>query len=152
MLLGVACTVSPATAQLPQCQHVGGSAPNDALTPQLQRELVAVRAGVWRAFFTADTTALVRLLPAQMTAMPQNRAEIITDAQAYARSGGTFGGIDFFDDRFFVQNGVAIIWSRYVLRLSGKNGETHNETGCAIELFVKRDGRWINPHWHLDRQ
>jgi hypothetical protein len=137
-------------AQAPQCAHAAGKIPNETLSPSIRAELTQARAAVWRAYFTGDSSALVRLLPEHMTAMPQERRDIIRDARRFVQDGGKFVSIDFADDRFFADGNVAIVWSRYTVHLADAAGAAQLQEGCAIELFVKAGNRWINPHWHLD--
>jgi hypothetical protein len=111
-------------------------------------ELIAAREAVWRAYFEGDSARLVELLPEKMFAM-HDRAQIIADSRGFAASGGRFVGITFTDDRFFVRGDVAQVQSRYRVALTNA-GKPDTMSGFAIELFEKRDGRWINPSWHLD--
>lgn len=135
------CLVISATA-------VSAQAPLDSAT---RSELVAAREAVWRAYFQGDSAALVRMLPEKMVAMGQDRAAIIRDAQSFARSGGKYVGMEFTENQFFVNGSTAILWSHYVAHTTGLGGKPNKMAGRAIELFVKVDGRWINPHWHLDQ-
>jgi hypothetical protein len=128
-----------------------GALPAQApIDPRIRDELVTAREAVWRAYFQGDSAALVRLLPERMTAMGRDRAGIIRDAQGYAQGGGKYVGIEFSDESFFVNGNTAVLWSHYVAHLVDKAGKRNDVKGRAIELFVNENGRWINPHWHLD--
>ena len=120
-----------------------------SLDRQTLDELIAAREGVWRAFFQADSTRLVALLPDTMFAMGKHRADIIADAKGFAANGGRFVGISFTDDNFFVRGDVALVQSRYRVELT-EGGKPAVMSGVAIELFERRNGKWINPSWHLD--
>jgi ketosteroid isomerase-like protein len=85
-----------------------------------------------------------------MVAMGRDRASIIQDAKAFRRDGGKYVGMTFTNDEFFVNGSTAVIWSHYDAHLTDSTGRPTKMSGQAIELFVKQDGRWINPHWHLD--
>ena len=126
-----------------------GSQPIDAAT---RAELVTAREAVWRAFFQGDSAALVRLLPERMTAMGEDRSQIIKSAIASARSGVRYQRMEFTNDQFFVNGNVAVVWSDYVVHLLDAKGKPMRRPGHAIELFVRDRGRWINPHWHLDEK
>jgi hypothetical protein len=160
LLLGVmlstsmACTEQPAGSQensepatevLPVGKMELDPATLDSTT---LKELIAARESVWRAYFEGDSARLVELLPEQMFAM-HDRAQIIADSRGFAANGGKFVGISFTDDRFFVRGNVAQVQSRYRVALTNA-GQPDSMSGFAIELFEKRDGRWINPSWHLD--
>ena len=119
-----------------------------ALDTATLNALIAAREAVWRAYFEGDSARLVELLPEQMFAM-HDRAQIIADSRGFVAGGGKFVGITFTDDRFFVRGDVAHVQSRYRVALTN-GGKPDTMSGFAIELFEKRDGRWINPSWHLD--
>ncbi len=44
---------------------------------------------------------------------------------------------------------VAILYSRYVVEYQ-VGDKTMEDAGRATEVFVKKNGRWIHPGWHLD--
>ena len=111
--------------------------------------LIVARDAVWRAYFEGDSAKLVELLPDTMVAMGKHRADIIRDAQGFVADSGKFLGIRFSDDEFYVRGDVALVFSRYEVNLT-RRGKPAPMSGRAIELFEKRNGRWINPSWHLD--
>jgi hypothetical protein len=115
----------------------------------VRAQLIVARDSVWRAYFAGDSAALARLLPERMVGMGQDRAEIIANAQEFARSGGRLEKIEFSCDEFFVSGDVAVLFSNY--RTDVREGDRLSvTTGRAIELFERRGGSWINPSWHLD--
>ncbi len=144
ILIGtLACDrTNPPTA--PVCQ--AGSVSVDST---VRAQLIVARDSVWRAYFAGDSAALVRLLPETMVGMGQDRAEIIANAQGFARGGGRLEKIEFSCDEFFVSGDVAVVFSNY--RTDVREGDRLSvTTGRAIELFERRNGSWINPSWHLD--
>jgi hypothetical protein len=42
---------------------------------------------------------------------------------------------------------VAMLYSQYVLETE-INGKRSEESGRVTEIFVWRDGHWLNPGWH----
>jgi hypothetical protein len=44
---------------------------------------------------------------------------------------------------------VAVLYSQYVLETE-TNGKRSEESGRVTEIFVWRDGHWVNPGWHTD--
>ena len=115
-------------------------------------ELVTAREAVWRAFYQGDSAALVRLLPERMTAMGEDRAQIIKSAIAMKRSGVRYQRMEFTNDQFFLNGNVAVVWADYVVHLLDDKGKPMRRPGRAIELFVRERGKWLNPHWHLDEK
>jgi hypothetical protein len=52
-------------------------------------------------------------------------------------------------DEFYISGDVAVVLSNY--RVDHEHTRARDvDTGRAIEVFERRDGRWINPYWHLD--
>lgn len=45
---------------------------------------------------------------------------------------------------------TAIIYTTYVLETESASGEKQASSGRATEVFVLRDGKWVNPGWHMD--
>ena len=113
--------------------------------------LIAAREAVWRAYFAGDSARLVELLPERMVGMPQDRREIIANAQQFRRGGGLLREISFSDDEIVMRDGIAVTYARYRVLLENA-GKRDSMVGFAIELFVKEDGRWINPSWHLHEE
>ncbi|MEP6495603.1 MAG: nuclear transport factor 2 family protein [bacterium] len=119
--------------------------------PATRAALITAREAVWRAYFQGDSVALVQLLPEKMTAMGRDRGQIIREAQGFVKGGGRFVRMEFTNDEFFVNGNTAILWSHYVAHTTNA-GRPNDMSGRAIELFVKENDRWINPHWHLDEK
>jgi hypothetical protein len=44
---------------------------------------------------------------------------------------------------------VAIIWTSYLVETE-ENGKREVVSGRATEIFVHRNGEWVNPGWHTD--
>ena len=111
--------------------------------------LIAAREAVWRAYFNGDSLGLVAALPERMVGMGKHRDAIIADAIGFRQGGGTLVSVTFTDDEFLVEGTMALILSNYrvVTRHDGREGVM---SGKAIEVFTLKDGRWLNPYWHLD--
>ena len=44
---------------------------------------------------------------------------------------------------------TSIIYSTYLYELE-KDGKRMPHSGRVTEVFVYRDGQWVNPGWHMD--
>jgi hypothetical protein len=115
----------------------------------VRAQLVEAREAVWRSWYAGDSARLVELLPEPMVGMGRTRADIIAEAQGSARSGTRLVDITFTCDEFFVSGDVAVVYSNYRVQRNAA-GKPEVETGRAIELFERRNGKWVNPSWHLD--
>ena len=125
-----------------------GESPSTLPSPSERTELVAARDAVWKAWFAGDSARLVELLPERMVGMGQDRAAIIADAVAFRQAGGRLDSIAFADDEIVVRDGMAVVYARYRVHTTMRE-QRDSMVGTAIELFVRQDGRWINPSWHL---
>ena len=45
---------------------------------------------------------------------------------------------------------VAILYTTYVFEVESPDGKRETSAGRGTEIFVRRNGRWVNPGWHLD--
>lgn len=121
------------------------------------KELLAVRESVWRAWFVNDTQALARLVPAETvvisTGEPQwkHQAEVFRESAEFRKAGGKLIRLEFPHTEVQHFGDVAIVWSRYILELETQGKRSLTE-GRVTEIFVRRDGRWTNPGWHTDSE
>jgi hypothetical protein len=44
---------------------------------------------------------------------------------------------------------TAILYTTYLFELEGTRGQRRISTGRGTEVFVRRDGGWVNTGWHL---
>jgi ketosteroid isomerase-like protein len=116
-------------------------------------ELLLARERIWRAWFANDSAELARLLPPAVVAAEgdgwEDRAAIVAGAKGFAASGGKLVRIAFFDTEIATFGTTAIVHARFELELE-HGSQRNTRTGRATEIFVRRDGRWINPMWILE--
>ncbi|PYR74479.1 MAG: hypothetical protein DMF86_18260 [Acidobacteria bacterium] len=126
-----------------------------ALPAEERRELLTAREAVWRAFFANDQARLQKLLPEETIALEghpeatfENRAQILNGAQ---QLGGRAKLVRLEFPRTDVQayGDVAIIYTTYLYELESAPGQKETTAGHATEIFVKRNGAWLNSGWHL---
>lgn len=110
--------------------------------------LLTAREAVWRAWFTGDSAQLVALLPEEMIGMGETRAQIIANAQEFARGTAKYQGITFSDDEHITTDSMVVTFARYEVTLLD-GGKPQKIAGKAIEVFKLVNGRWLNPSWHL---
>ena len=117
-------------------------------------ELLLARERIWRAWFANDSAELARLLPPAVVAAEgadgwEDRASIVAGSKGFAASGGKLVRIAFFDTEIVSFGSTAIVHARYELEIEN-GGQRNTRTGRATEIFVRRDGRWVNPMWILE--
>lgn len=44
---------------------------------------------------------------------------------------------------------TAAVYSTYLYELE-VNGQRSQQSGRVTEFFVRRNGQWLNPGWHMD--
>ena len=127
-----------------------------SLTPQEREELLRTRETVWRAWFAGDQVALREAVPSDAIAMDPGVAdwadqdEILRRSSAFA-AGGQLLRLEFPETRMQVYGNVAILYTSFVFETQ-QDGQRNVTTGRGTEVFVNRDGKWVNTGWHLERQ
>jgi hypothetical protein len=124
----------------------------DAAT--IEPEVLKVREAAWRAWFAGDTAALEKMLPPEfigismegpLTPLPRTLAE----SRAFREGGGRLVSLEFPETQAQRYGDVVVLYGRYAVKLTSGASE-QSISGRLTEVFVRRDGRWIHPGWHLD--
>jgi hypothetical protein len=121
-----------------------------------RRAILGARTAIWKAWFANDTAQLRRLLPEAVAAGVgagrdqrwADREQTTHEAQQFVAAGGKLIGIAFPRTEIQVAGDVAVVFSTYELRTSVR-GTIHTTHGRSSEVFVRSNGRWVNPFWHL---
>jgi hypothetical protein len=129
--------------------------PGHAAKPEGDADLLRVRETVWRAWFANDAKALEHLVPAETIVFSggetawKHQADVLNGAAQFQKDGGKLVRLEF--PRTEVQHfgDVAIVWSQYVAETETK-GKRSIDSGRISEIFVRRNGEWVNPGWHSD--
>ena len=61
---------------------------------------------------------------------------------------GKLTRLDFPVTKVQAYGNTAILYTSYVMELQ-TGGQTQTERGMATEVFVNRDGKWLNTGWQL---
>jgi ketosteroid isomerase-like protein len=144
------------TAPHPETQQYYQEHPNE-LSPKDKQELLAAREAVWRDFFANNRARLEESIPAETIAInPGERAwegrdQILAGAKGFADSGGKLTRLEFPKTEIQVYGSVALLYTEYLYDLEAQ-GNTQHQSGRATEMFVNREGKWVNVGWHLDSQ
>lgn len=119
------------------------------------RDLLHARETVWRAWFAGDADMLKELIPSETIVMSggeeqwKHQSDVLRTSAEFHAKGGKLIRLEF--PRTEVQHfgNVAIVWSSYSLEIDA-DGKRSSDSGRVTEIFVWRDGHWINPGWHTD--
>lgn len=125
------------------------------LTPSQKKELLTAREAVWRAWFTNDQATLQKSIPAEVIAIDAgeqtwgDRNTIFSGSKEFASGGSKLVKIEFPKTEIQTFGDVAILYSQYMVETE-KNGKQESISGRGTEIFVHRNGVWVNSGWHLD--
>jgi len=119
-----------------------------------RKELLDAREAVWRAWFGGDTKALSTLLPPELVTVERATGDFGTlssnleGSKGFAASGGKLTRLAFPKTEVQAYGATAILYTTYELDLAA-SGKTTTQRGAATEIFVRRNGKWINTGWQL---
>ena len=125
------------------------------LGDQMKQRLLTAREAVWRAFFAGDRATLEKLIPEETIAIEagennwSNRQTILNGAEQFVKGGGKLIKLEFPKTEIQLYGLTAVVYSNYAYELE-TGGRRINQSGRVTEIFVLRDGQWVNPGWHMD--
>jgi hypothetical protein len=117
-------------------------------------ELMKAREAVWRAWFAGDEATLTKLLPAELITIDPGsttfgtRPSNLEGARGFAAGGGRLTRLAFPTTEIQVYGNTAILYTSFEMDLA-TGGQTQTERGMATEVFVFRNGQWLNTGWQL---
>jgi ketosteroid isomerase-like protein len=120
-------------------------------------ELLKTREAVWRAWFANDTKTLQELVPLDTIVISageekwKGQPEVFQGAAQFQSSGGKLVRLEFPRTQIQHLGNVAIIWSKYLVETE-EAGKRTVTSGRVSEIFVWRQGRWMNSGWHTDAE
>lgn len=118
-------------------------------------ELLQVREAVWRAWFTNDRAALEKFLPNDLVGINNGdekwdtREIAIEGAAQFAANGGKLLRLEFPRTEIQSYGDVVVLYSLFTTETE-VHGQRTVSSGRSTEIFVRRNGQWLNPGWHLD--
>ena len=126
------------------------------LGDQMKKRLLDAREAVWRAYFAGDRATLEKLIPDETIAIDpggnpnwSGRQRILEGSTEFAKSGGKLIKLEFPKTEIQVYGMTAVIYSIYSYELES-GGQRSSHSGRVTEVFVLRNGQWVNPGWHMD--
>ena len=145
--------VASQTAPHPDSLAAGRQQPAPVPEP-LRAEILEARREVWLEWFR-NGSRLAQVIPSELIAIDQDdaewkdRAAVLSGAADFARAGGKLVRLDFPRTEIQLYGDVAILYTLYELEFE-LDGQTTAVAGRGTEVFVRRDGGWVNSGWHLD--
>ena len=129
--------------------------PGLSASQAIDPELLARRELAWRAYFAGDTQALGDLLPPEFIGIGMadepfaDRAGTLSDARAFQERGGRLVRLAFPETRAQQFGDTVVLYGRYEAVIFS-DGKERTMRGRLTEMFVRRNGKWLHPGWHLD--
>ena len=125
------------------------------LPESMKKSLLECRESVWRSFFANDRATLEKLVPEDtLTIEPDggefgNQKLVLDGAAQFAKSGAKLARLEFPKTEIQLYGYTAIVYSSYLYEVE-KDGKRQTASGRVTEVFVLRNGHWVNPGWHMD--
>jgi hypothetical protein len=148
-----ACSVLAIIATLAMAPSPGAAAEP---TDQVRKELLEAREAAWRSFFADDPAAAIeRILGPEVIAIQENgerwenRERLVAMAKAMKAQNVRLTRLEFPRTQIQLFGDTAILYYTYVFT-TGNERMSGTEAGRGTEVFVRRNGRWIDVGWHLD--
>jgi hypothetical protein len=129
--------------------------PATAATPAVDPEVLALREAAWRAWFAGDEATLGAMLPEEFLAIGAggteitNRAQTLAESRAFKAGGGRLVSLSFPETIAQRFGDVVVLYGSYEAEIES-GGVRKPMKGRLTEVFIKRNGRWMHPGWHLD--
>lgn len=129
--------------------------PAYAAEPPIDPEVLALREAAWRAWFAGDEAALRGMLPPEFLGISSGPAGIATldktlaSSRGFKESGGKLVALSFPETRAQRFGDTVVLYGNYEATIVS-GGSEKQLRGQLTEIFVRRDGRWFHPGWHLD--
>jgi len=137
---------------------IGVSAADEQISirDQTRHDLVQARENAWRAFFQKDPAERIeKALGPEVIAIQEsekewdNRTHLIKVAEAIQKQGIELLRLEFPRTEIQLFGDTAILYYTYIFE-TGVHGKSTVDAGRGTEIFVRRDGHWIDVGWHLD--
>ena len=145
--------VASQTAPHPDTLAAGRQQPFPISDP-LRKQILEAREQVWRSWFE-NRDDLNKVLPPELIAINageeewRDRTAVIANSASFAAKGGRLLRLEFPQTEIQLFGDVAILYTLYSLEIEA-DGERSSVAGRGTEIFVRRDGAWVNSGWHLD--
>ena len=117
--------------------------------------VLVVREAAWRAWFGGDEAALRTILPKEFLSIGAGSTEItdlektVAESRAFKESGGRLVSLKFPETQAQRFGDTVVLYGSYEATFA-RGTEEKQMKGWLTEVFVKRDGKWVHPGWHLD--
>jgi hypothetical protein len=148
-VLGAQTSPAPVSPNKP---HAGPKAQSSPVSDTVRKSLLAAREAMWRGEFLQDPS----LLPTEAIGIVEwtedwkHRDEIIAGAKTANANGINIRRLEFPRTEIQLYGDTAILYSTYIYEAEFNGQSAGLETGRSTEIFIRRNGKWLNAGWHID--
>lgn len=127
-----------------------------AANAAIDGDVLVAREAAWRAYFGGDVKALGDVLPPEFIGISMNggpladRAQTLDGARGFRDRGGRLVRLAFPETQAQRFGNVVVLYGRYEAVIAS-GGKESTLRGRLTEVFVRHDGKWLHPGWHLDQ-
>jgi len=127
------------------------SASPEAIDPELLR----LREAAWRAWFGGDESTLRSILPPEFIGIDMGDGpfsdleKTLAESREFKAGGSRLVKLEFPETRAQRFGDTVVLFGRFSVVLE-EGGKQQALAGRLTEVFVRRDGKWWHPGWHLD--
>jgi hypothetical protein len=152
-LLGALLTFS--SIESSNAADAPAGAPSSAPSEQVRKELLETRETAWRSFFQKDVSVVESILAPELIAIQESselwadRAGLVSMAKSMGERGVQLPRLEFPRTEIQLFGDTAILYYTYIMEQRlGDRVAVH--AGRGTEIFVRRNGKWVDVGWHLD--
>jgi hypothetical protein len=131
------------------------AAMSGAPSQQVRQELLEARETAWRSFFQEDLSVIESILAPELIAIQESsepwadREGLISIAKSMGERGVQLTRLEFPRTEIQLFGDTAILYYMYIMEQRlGDRVAVH--AGRGTEIFVRRNGKWVDVGWHLD--
>lgn len=125
------------------------------VSPEARKIILGGRNDVWQAWFTNNKTALAKAIPEKIIIISpgggdtRHYQQVLSSSEQFVKNGGKLLRLEFPKDEIQVYGSTIILYSTYLYETES-NGKKELTAGRATDMFILRDGNFVNVGWHLD--
>jgi len=127
--------------------------------PAEEQGLLRAREAVWRAVLSNDRPVLDKTIPEELTVVGSlaepaflAKPQILEMAGKFSESGTKVVHLEYPETKIQRYGDVAVLYTTYRYELENARNERYSESGRGTEMFVLRNGTWVNFGWHLEAE
>lgn len=126
-----------------------------SISPEARSIILKAREKVWRAWFGNEKATLEKAIPKEIIAINTAQgdlthfSDVMESSEKFVKSGSKLVKLEYPKDEIQVYGSVIILYTTFLFEIES-NGVRRATAGRATDMFIIRDGNFVNVGWHLD--